>query len=120
MATHNALPFPRGQSATVHTLAKNWWLTLLRGLAAVAFGVIAFAWPKLTVVTMVVLFAAYVLADGFFALFAAIKGREHGMPTWRLAGLGLLGVAIAFVTFFWPGLTTPSCSVSSSSCCRSG
>ncbi len=105
MATQHALPFPHGQSATVHTLAKNWWLTLLRGLAAVAFGVIAFAWPKLTVVTLILLFAAYVLADGFFALFAAIKGREHGVPTWWLAVIGLLGVAIALLTFFWPGLT---------------
>ncbi len=105
MATQHALPFPHGQSATVHTLAKNWWLTLLRGLAAVAFGIIAFAWPKLTVVTLILLFAAYVLADGLFALFAAIKGREHGVPTWWLALIGLLGVAFAILTFFWPGLT---------------
>ena len=105
MATPHALPFPHAQSATVHTLAKNWWLMLLRGLAAVAFGIVAFAWPKLTIITLILLFAAYVLADGFFALFAAIKGREHGVPTWWLAVIGLLGVAFALLTFFWPGLT---------------
>jgi len=105
MATHHALLFPHGQNVTVHSLAKNWWLTLLRGLAAVTFGIVAFAWPRLTVMTLLFLFAAYVLADGLFALFAAIKGREHGMPTWWLAVIGLLGVAIAAVTYFWPGLT---------------
>jgi uncharacterized membrane protein HdeD (DUF308 family) len=105
MATQHVLPFPHGQNTTVHTLAKNWWLTLLRGLAAIAFGIAAFAWPRLTIVTLIVLFAAYVLADGIFALFAAIKGREHGVPTWWLAVIGLLGVAFAVVTFFWPGLT---------------
>jgi uncharacterized membrane protein HdeD (DUF308 family) len=105
MATQHALLFPHGQSPTVHTLAKNWWLTLLRGLAAVAFGIAAFAWPRLTVITLILLFAAYVLADGLFALFAAIKGREHGVPTWWLAVVGLLGVAFAGVTFFWPGVT---------------
>lgn len=105
MASQHMLLFPHGRDVTTHTLAKSWWLILLRGLAAIAFGIAAFAWPRLTVITLILLFAAYVLADGFFALFAAIKGREHGMPTWWLAVIGLLGVAIAAVTFFWPGVT---------------
>jgi len=28
-------------SAMVHALAKNWWLLLLRGIAAIIFGVLA-------------------------------------------------------------------------------
>lgn len=78
---------------------------MLRGLAAIAFGILAFAWPGLTLLTLLFLFAAYVLADGIFALIAALTGRDHGMPTWWLVLIGLLGAAFAAVTFFWPGVT---------------
>jgi hypothetical protein len=33
-------------------VADDWWLLLLRGLVAIAFGVIAFFWPALTLVAL--------------------------------------------------------------------
>lgn len=50
------------------TLARHWWLVLLRGIAAVLFGLTAFLWPGLTFVALVLAFGAYVLIDGVFAL----------------------------------------------------
>jgi uncharacterized membrane protein HdeD (DUF308 family) len=29
----------------LHALAKNWWLVLLRGIAGIVFGILAFVWP---------------------------------------------------------------------------
>ena len=47
-------------------LSRFWWLLLLRGVLAILFGISAFAWPGLTLVTLVMLFAAYAFVDGIF------------------------------------------------------
>ena len=85
-------------------LAKNWWLVLLRGLCAVAFGVLAFAWPGITLVTLVLLYGGFALADGILAIATAIMG-SHSAPRWWLAVMGLLGIAAGILTFVWPGIT---------------
>jgi len=88
----------------VHALAKNWWLLLLRGIAAIIFGLLAFAWPGLTLVTLILFYGAFVLVDGVLAVIAAITGGVPG-SRWWLAIIGLLGIAAGLVTFMMPGLT---------------
>jgi uncharacterized membrane protein HdeD (DUF308 family) len=90
--------------ALAESLARNWWLLLLRGIAGVAFGVLAFAWPGLTLFALVLLYGAYALVDGVFAIVAAIKSRGRA-PTGWLALVGVLGIAAGIVTFLWPGIT---------------
>jgi len=85
-------------------LAKNWWLVLLRGLCAVIFGVLAFAWPGITLVTLVLLYGGFALADGILAIAAAIMG-SHSAPRWWLAVMGLLGISAGILTFVWPSIT---------------
>jgi uncharacterized membrane protein HdeD (DUF308 family) len=88
----------------LHALAKNWWLLLLRGIAAVVFGILAFAWPGLTLLTLILLYGAYALADGVIALIAAITGNAPA-GRWWLAIAGILGVAVGAFTFMLPGMT---------------
>jgi uncharacterized membrane protein HdeD (DUF308 family) len=89
----------------LHALAKGWWLLLLRGIAAVVFGVLAFAWPGLTLVTLVLFYGAFALVDGVIALVAAFTGGAKPVPTWWLVVIGLLGIAAGVVTFMMPGIT---------------
>lgn len=88
----------------LHALAKNWWLLLLRGIAGIIFGVLAFAWPGITLLTMIIFYGAYALMDGIFAIGAAVRGGE-AQSRWWLILIGLLGIAAGLLTFLWPGLT---------------
>jgi uncharacterized membrane protein HdeD (DUF308 family) len=85
-------------------LARNWGFIFLRGLAAIVFGVLTFAWPGLTLVSLVLLYGVFAIFDGVFAIGAAIRGGQAA-PRWWLALLGVLGLAAGVVTLAWPGLT---------------
>jgi uncharacterized membrane protein HdeD (DUF308 family) len=91
-------------SAMVHALAKNWWLLLLRGIAAIIFGVLAFAWPGLTLLTLIMVYGAFALVDGVLAIIAAVTCGAPA-PRWWLAIVGLLGIATGLLMFLMPGLT---------------
>jgi uncharacterized membrane protein HdeD (DUF308 family) len=91
-------------TAMVHALAKNWWLLLLRGIAAIVFGVLAFAWPGMTLLTLILFYGAFALVDGVLAIIAAITGGAPA-PRWWLAIIGLLGIVAGLLTFLMPGLS---------------
>jgi uncharacterized membrane protein HdeD (DUF308 family) len=86
-------------------LARNWWLFLLRGIAALIFGVLSLIWPEISLLTLALLFGAYALVDGLFALAAAVLGKAAAGARWWLVIVGLLGIGVGLATFAWPGLT---------------
>lgn len=87
------------------SLAKNWWLLLLRGLLAVAFGVLLFTRPSISVAILITFFGAYSLVDGVFSAYSAISQRsQHEHWVLMLVG-GLCGIAIGLITFYSPGIT---------------
>jgi uncharacterized membrane protein HdeD (DUF308 family) len=87
------------------SLSRNWWALIVRGVAAIAFGVLAMVWPAMTLEILVLLFGAYALVDGILAIVAAIAG--HGQPQrwWGLFLEGIAGIAAGVITFVWPGIT---------------
>ena len=89
----------------IETLKRHWWVPVLRGIAAIVFGVIAFVYPGLTVAVLVLLFGAWVLVDGVFRIVGAI-GHRASDPDWgwQLV-IGILGIIIGFLTFHAPAVT---------------
>jgi uncharacterized membrane protein HdeD (DUF308 family) len=95
------------ESGLLRSLADNWWLLLLRGIAAIAFGVLSFFWPSLTLITLTLLWGAYALTDGIIAIWAAFNasGGDAG-PRWWLGLSGVVGILAGVVTFYYTGETT--------------
>jgi uncharacterized membrane protein HdeD (DUF308 family) len=86
-------------------LAQNWWLIAIRGVLAIIIGVIALAAPVATMLSLVLLFSAYMLVDGIFAIVAAVRAaRQH--ERWGLLVLeGVAGIVAGCLAVVWPGLT---------------
>jgi len=109
MSTTHApqMPGQRGLApgaTLIHALAKNWWLEVLRGVAAIIFGILALANPGIALVTLVLLWGIYALIDGVLAIAAAVMGGNP-MPRWWLAIVGLAGIGAGVMTFVYPVIT---------------
>jgi uncharacterized membrane protein HdeD (DUF308 family) len=86
-------------------LFRNWWHFAVRGVLAIVFGVFALIWPDSTMLALVLLFGAFALADGFFAVATGIAARGYFERWWAILLEGITGIVIAVLTFFWPNIT---------------
>lgn len=83
----------------------HWWALALRGVIAIAFAILAFALPGLTLAALVLLFGIYALLDGIFALISALRAA-HGHGRWGAFLLeGIIGVLAGLVTLAAPAVT---------------
>jgi uncharacterized membrane protein HdeD (DUF308 family) len=86
-------------------LSRHWWLLLLRGLVAIAFGVLTWVQPGISLAALVILFGAYSMADGILAAWTAVAGGKNNDYRWVLLLEGLLGIGVGVLTFVAPGIT---------------
>jgi uncharacterized membrane protein HdeD (DUF308 family) len=78
---------------------------MLRGVAAIVFGILAFLWPGLTLAVLVLLFGAYAFVDGVFLIVSAIGEWSEVERHWLMLLEGIVGILIGIMTYFAPGLT---------------
>jgi uncharacterized membrane protein HdeD (DUF308 family) len=89
----------------LNAIAQRWWMLVIRGVAAVAFGVLAIAWPGISLLSLVLLWGAYALVDGTAAIALAVRSGREGRRWGWLFFEGLVGVAAAVFTAMRPGIT---------------
>ena len=87
--------------ATV-AVARWWWTFLLRGVLAIAFGVVAFLAPGLGIGVLVGVFAAYAIVDGVGSLIAGISGRGTDRNWWLELLEGVVGVIAGVFAIVFP------------------
>jgi uncharacterized membrane protein HdeD (DUF308 family) len=93
-------------SPAAETLVQNWWLFLLRGVLGIVFGCIALIFPGPTMLSLVLLFSAYMLVDGAAGIISAARAIRRKEDRWGLLVFeGLLNIAVGVMAFLWPGIT---------------
>jgi len=84
---------------------RLWWLIVMRGLAAVLFGLVAIFWPGISLGVLVIIFGAYALADGVITLIAALRLPAGDPRRGLLVMTGGTAIVIGLVSALWPGAT---------------
>src|SRR5213595_3556751 len=89
----------------IETLKRHWWVPVIRGVAAIIFGIVAFVYPGLTIAVLVLLFGAWILVDGVFRVIGAIGHRASDKEWGFDLIIGIMGIIIGFLTFHAPRIT---------------
>lgn len=88
-------------SGTVE-LARWWWTFILRGILAIAFGVLAFFAPSLGIAVLVGLFAAWALIDGATNLASGLRSRGRDRGWWLAILEGIVGIVAGVIALLFP------------------
>ena len=86
-------------------LRRTWWLLLLRGLMAIAFGVLSWVQPGISLAALVMLFGIYALIDGVAGVWSSLAGHKDDGHWWVLLLWGVVGVGVGTLTLSAPGIT---------------
>lgn len=90
-------------SAVAGQGSRPWWALVLRGLAGIAAGVIAFLLPGITAIALLFVIAAWAIIGGAFEISAAIRLRKQIEGEWLLGIAGGLSILFGALLLANPG-----------------
>jgi uncharacterized membrane protein HdeD (DUF308 family) len=82
----------------------HWWALALRGVIAILFGLAALLRPGIALEALILLFGAYALVDGVFAIVGVFGGTRSGTPRWLLLVEGIVSILAGLIALVVPGL----------------
>jgi len=88
-----------------HATSTIGTLTLLRGVLAVVFGLIALANPGATAAALVIVFAVWAFVDGALAIGAAVRRGQAARPWGWFAFEAFVSIAAGIVALAYPAIT---------------
>jgi len=96
--------FALGAAVFGHTgsMMPRWWLAIV-GVIGILAGLMAFAWPGLTALVLLLLIASWAIIIGVLEVVGAIYLRKEIEGEWWLIISGLLSVAFGVILFVRPG-----------------
>jgi uncharacterized membrane protein HdeD (DUF308 family) len=97
--------WPASDNAMSNLLAQNWWAIALRGAFAIVFGIVALLMPDAALLAFVLLFAAYMLVDGIFAIIAGVRAAQRHQRWGWLIFEGILDFIAGGIAVVWPVIT---------------
>jgi uncharacterized membrane protein HdeD (DUF308 family) len=77
-------------------LASYWWMPLVRGILLILFGVIMFARPGVTVLSLIWLLGIYWIVDGIFSIVEGLRGHTEKARVWTIVA-GVLGILAGLI-----------------------
>ncbi|NDJ36468.1 MAG: HdeD family acid-resistance protein [Chloroflexi bacterium] len=89
----------------IDTLSRFWWVPVLRGVAAIIFGILALVLPGITLLALVFMFAAYAVIDGVLSAITGFQARGTNDRWWLGIIEGIVGIVAGVLAFIWPNIT---------------
>ena len=83
-------------------LHRNWWMLLLKGILLVVFGILAFSRPGITMTTLVIWFAAYLIVDGILSLTGVFSNWKEKEDKWLVVIEGAIGIFLGWMIYRHP------------------
>lgn len=89
----------------IELVGRRWWAVALRGVVAIAFGIMAWAWSDITLGTLITLFGIFTIADGITSIVAAFQRERSSYGFLPLLLTGVVDVLLGVIVVVWPDLS---------------